>query len=73
MNAAKEVVAQGARDRRLSEELVLKPGVRLLYHREYLTIVHVVMAERPVGAGSPIPHDHLRWAVIGTLGWGRLI
>jgi predicted metal-dependent enzyme (double-stranded beta helix superfamily) len=25
------------------------------------------MAERPVGAGNPIPHNHLLWAVIGVM------
>jgi len=26
----------------------------------------VVMAERPAGAGRPIPHNHLMWALIGV-------
>ena len=28
--------------------------------------MHVVMAERPVGAGNPIPHNHQLWALIGV-------
>ena len=37
-----------------------------LHSAEDLTILHVVMAERPVGAGRPIPHNHLMWALIGV-------
>ena len=65
-DATKEVVEQAVRDRRLTEELSLDPGVRLLHNSEDLTILHVVMPERPVGAGDPIPHNHLMWAIIGV-------
>ena len=54
LSAAEEVVAQAARDRRLTEELLLEPGVGLLHHGEDLTILQVMMAEGPAGAGSPI-------------------
>ena len=64
---AKEVVERTVRDRRLIEELPLEAGVTVLHGAEDLTILHVVMAERPVGAGNPIPHNHRLWAVIGVM------
>jgi predicted metal-dependent enzyme (double-stranded beta helix superfamily) len=64
--ATREVVERAIRDRRLMEELPLEAGVNVLHSAEDLTILHVVMAERPVGAGNPIPHDHLMWALIGV-------
>ncbi len=64
--ATKEVVERAVRDRRLLEELPLEAGVKVLHGAEDLTILHVVMAERPVGAWSPIPHNHLMWALIGV-------
>jgi predicted metal-dependent enzyme (double-stranded beta helix superfamily) len=65
-SATKEVVGRAVRDRALLKELPLEAGVKVLHGAEDLTILHVVMAERPVGAGSPIPHNHLMWAVIGV-------
>jgi predicted metal-dependent enzyme (double-stranded beta helix superfamily) len=65
-DTTREVLEQAVRDRRLTEELSLDPGVRLLHNSEDLTILHVVMLERPVGAGDPIPHNHLMWAIIGV-------
>jgi predicted metal-dependent enzyme (double-stranded beta helix superfamily) len=65
--AAKEVVERAVRDRRLIEELPLEAGVKVLHGADDLTILHVVMAERPVGAGNPFPHNHLLWAVIGVM------
>jgi predicted metal-dependent enzyme (double-stranded beta helix superfamily) len=65
-SATKEVVERSVRDRGLLKELPLEAGVKVLHGAEDLTILHVVMAERPVGAGSPIPHDHLMWALIGV-------
>ena len=65
-DATREVVEQAVHDRRLTEELSLDPGVRLLHNGEDVTVLHVVMAERPLGAGEPIPHNHLMWAVIGV-------
>jgi predicted metal-dependent enzyme (double-stranded beta helix superfamily) len=66
-SAAKEVVESAVRDRRLIEELPLEAGVNVLHGAEDLTILHVVMAERPVDAGNPIPHNHRLWAVIGVM------
>ena len=65
-SATKEVVERAVRDRRLIEELPHEAGVKVLHSAEDLTILHVVMAERPVGAGNPIPHNHLMWALIGV-------
>ena len=65
-SATKEVVERAVRDRGLLEEMPLEAGVKVLHGTEDLTILHVVMAERPVGAGSPIPHNHLMWALIGV-------
>ena len=64
--ATKEVLEHAVRDRRLIEELPLEPGVKVLHGAEDLTILHVAMAERPIGAGNPIPHNHLMWALIGV-------
>jgi predicted metal-dependent enzyme (double-stranded beta helix superfamily) len=64
--AAKEVVERAVRDRHLLDELPLDADVKVLHSVEDLTILHVVMAERPVGAGRPIPHNHLMWALIGV-------
>jgi predicted metal-dependent enzyme (double-stranded beta helix superfamily) len=64
--AAKEVVERAVRDRHLLEEMPLEANVKVLHSAEDLTILHVVMAERPVGAGRPIPHNHLMWALIGV-------
>ncbi len=64
--ATREVVEQVVRDQRLTEKLSLDPGVRLLHNGEDMTILHVVMAKRPLGAGEPLPHNHLMWAVIGV-------
>jgi predicted metal-dependent enzyme (double-stranded beta helix superfamily) len=66
-DAMKEVVERAVRDRGLLEELPLEAGVKVLYGAEDLTILHVVMAERPVGAGRPIPHNHLMWALVGVM------
>jgi predicted metal-dependent enzyme (double-stranded beta helix superfamily) len=63
----KEVVERAVRDRRLIEELPLASGVKILHSADDLTILHVVMAERPAGAGKPIPHDHVMWALIGVV------
>ena len=65
--ATKEVVERAVRDRRLIKELPLEAGVKVVHGAEDLTILHVVMAERPVGAGNPIPHNHLMWALIGVM------
>jgi predicted metal-dependent enzyme (double-stranded beta helix superfamily) len=65
-SATKEIVERALRDRRLLEELPLKADVNVLHGGEDLTILHVVMAERPAGAGRPIPHNHLMWALIGV-------
>jgi predicted metal-dependent enzyme (double-stranded beta helix superfamily) len=65
-SATKEVVERAVRDRALLEGLPLEAGVKVLHGAEDLTILHVVMAARPVGAGSPIPHNHLMWALIGV-------
>lgn len=65
--ATKEVIERAVRDRCLIEELPLEAGVTVLHGAEDLTILHVVMAERPVGAGNPIPHNHLMWALIGVM------
>jgi predicted metal-dependent enzyme (double-stranded beta helix superfamily) len=46
-------------------------GVSVLHGGDELTILHVVMAARPVGAGNPIPHNHLLWAVIGVVHGGE--
>ena len=64
--ATREVVEQALRDRSLAKERPLDAGVRVLHGGEDLTILHVVMPERPVSAGNPIPHNHLMWAVIGV-------
>jgi predicted metal-dependent enzyme (double-stranded beta helix superfamily) len=64
--AVKEVVERAVGDRHLLEELPLEADVKILHSAEDLTILHVVMAERPVGAGRPIPHNHLMWALIGV-------
>jgi len=64
--ATREVVEQALRDQLVVEDLSLDPGVRILHASEDLTILHVVMSERPVGAGDPIPHNHLMWAMIGV-------
>jgi hypothetical protein len=65
-SATKEVVERAVRDGRLIEELPHEAGVQVFHSAEDLTILHVVMAERPVGAGNPIPHNHLMWALIGV-------
>jgi predicted metal-dependent enzyme (double-stranded beta helix superfamily) len=65
--AAKEVVERAVRDRRLTDELSLEAGVKVLHGADDLTILHVVMGERPAGAGNPIPHNHLMWALIGVV------
>ena len=65
--ATREVVERAVRDRCLIEELPLEAGVTVLHSAEALTILHVVMAERPVGTGKPIPHNHLMWALIGVM------
>ena len=31
----------------------------------------MVMPKRPVGAGKPIPHNHLMWAIIGVTHGGE--
>ena len=64
--ATRDVVEQAVRDQSLVSELSLDPGVRILHGSEDLTILHVVMSGRPVGAGDPIPHNHLIWAMIGV-------
>jgi predicted metal-dependent enzyme (double-stranded beta helix superfamily) len=64
--ATKEVVERAVRDRHLLEELLLEADVNILHSAEDLTILHVVMAERPVGTGRPIPHNHMMWALIGV-------
>ena len=64
--AAKEVVERAVRDQHLLEELPLEADVKILHSAEDLTILHVVMAERPAGAGCPIPHNHMMWALIGV-------
>jgi predicted metal-dependent enzyme (double-stranded beta helix superfamily) len=66
VRATKEVVERAVRDRPLLGELPLSADVKVLHSAEDLTILHVVMAERPVSAGRPIPHNHLMWAVIGV-------
>ena len=66
-SAAKEVVERAVRDRRLIEELPVEAGVTVVHGAEDLTILHVVMAERPAAAGNPIPHDHQLWAAIGVI------
>ena len=66
-SAAKDVVERAVRDRRLIDELPLEAGVNVLHGADDLTILHVVMAERPAGAGNPIPHNHRMWALIGVL------
>jgi predicted metal-dependent enzyme (double-stranded beta helix superfamily) len=71
VQATKEVVERAVRDRRLLDELSLTPDVKVLHNAEDLTILHVVMAERPVGVGRPIPHNHLMWAVIGVTHGGE--
>jgi predicted metal-dependent enzyme (double-stranded beta helix superfamily) len=66
--AAQEVVERAVRERRLIDELAHdEVGVSVVHGAEDLTILHVVMAERPPGAGAPIPHDHRLWAVIGVM------
>jgi predicted metal-dependent enzyme (double-stranded beta helix superfamily) len=65
--ATKEVVERTLRDREVAKELPLDAGVRVLHGGENLTILHVVMPERPVGAGNPIPHNHRMWALIGVI------
>ena len=65
--AAKGVVEEAVRDRGLVEELPSEAGVKVLHVGEGLTVLQVVMAERPAGAGNPIPHKHLMWAVIGVM------
>ncbi len=65
--ATKEVVERAVRDKRLIEELPREAGVNVVHGAEDLTILHVVMAERPVGAGKPIPHNHRMWALIGVM------
>lgn len=70
--AVQEVVERAVRDARLAEELALaEVGVRLLLHGGELTILHVVMAERPTGMGNPIPHNHQMWALIGITHGGE--
>ena len=64
--AVKEVVERAVGDRHLLNELPLEADVKILHSAEDLTILHVVMAERPAGAGRPIPHNHLMWALIGV-------
>ena len=54
-SAAKEVVERAVRDRTLIDELPLEVGVNVLHGAEDLTILHVVMAERPAGAGNRFP------------------
>ena len=65
-SAAKEAVERAVRDRHLLDELPLEADVKVLHSAEDVTILHVVMAERPVGAGRPIPHNHRMWALIGV-------
>jgi len=64
--ATREVVEQALRDQSVAKELSLDAGVRVLHGGEDLTILHVVMPERPVGAGNPVPHNHCMWALIGV-------
>src|SRR5262249_25523036 len=66
-SAVKEVVERAVLDRRLIEELPLEAGVNVLHGADDLTILHVVMAERPAGPGNPIPHNHQLWALIGVV------
>ena len=66
-SATKEVVERAIADKRLVGELPFEAGVKVLHAADDLTILHVVMAERPVGAGKPIPHNHLMWALIGVM------
>jgi predicted metal-dependent enzyme (double-stranded beta helix superfamily) len=65
-DATREIVERAVRDPRLTKQLQLDPGVRLLHNSEHLTVLHVVMPERPVGAGDPVPHNHTMWAIIGV-------
>jgi predicted metal-dependent enzyme (double-stranded beta helix superfamily) len=67
VTASKEVLERAVRDRRLIEELPLEAGVTVVHGADDLTILHVVMAKRPAGAGNPIPHDHRLWAAIGVV------
>lgn len=69
--AAKEVVERAVCNRRLAEELADETGVRTLHRGEDLTVLHVVIPKRPVGAPNPVPHDHLMWAVIGIVHGGE--
>jgi predicted metal-dependent enzyme (double-stranded beta helix superfamily) len=69
--AATEAVERAVRDRRLTEELSDETGIRTLHRGDDLTILHVVIPMRAVGAPSPVPHDHLMWAVIGILHGGE--
>jgi predicted metal-dependent enzyme (double-stranded beta helix superfamily) len=64
--ATKEVVERAVRDRHLLDELPREAGVKVMHSAEDLTILHVVMAERPARVGRPIPHNHLMWALIGV-------
>jgi predicted metal-dependent enzyme (double-stranded beta helix superfamily) len=66
-SAVKEVVERAVRDGRLIDELPVEAGVTVVHGAEDLTILHVVMAERPAGAGNPIPHNHRLWAAIGVV------
>jgi predicted metal-dependent enzyme (double-stranded beta helix superfamily) len=70
--AVREIVEQAVRDARLREELALaEVGVRILHHGADLTILHVVMAQRPTAMGNPMPHNHQMWAVIGVTHGGE--
>jgi predicted metal-dependent enzyme (double-stranded beta helix superfamily) len=66
-SAVKEVLERAVRDHRLIGDLPVEPGVTVVHGADDLTILHVVMAERPAGAGNPIPHNHRLWAAIGVV------
>jgi ABC-type microcin C transport system permease subunit YejB len=63
----KEVVERAVRDRRLIEELRLEAGFTVLHADDDFHILHVVMAERPIGAGKPIPHNHSTSSLVTTV------
>jgi len=69
--AAKEAVERAVRDRRLVEELPREAGIRTLYRAPDLTVLHVVIPQRPMAAPDPVPHNHLMWACIGLLHGGE--
>jgi predicted metal-dependent enzyme (double-stranded beta helix superfamily) len=66
LSATREVMERALHDQSIARELSLDAGVRILHSSKDLTILHVVMSERPVGAGDPIPHNHSMWAMIGV-------